>query len=87
MTVRAKFVLAEIHTYHWSKDSKNFVFTPQYDSSIPEDQRFYESTPTGKFEMRVNNPAVIANFKMGQAYYFDITEVPAAIPAPEAPKA
>jgi hypothetical protein len=34
MTVRCKFMLTEIHNVHYSKAQK-FVFTPQYDTSIP----------------------------------------------------
>lgn len=71
--VRAKFTLTEIHNFSWSDNSKNFVFTPQYDPSIPEDVRFAKASPTGKFEMRVDNPAAIEQLKLGQAYYVDFT--------------
>ncbi|HEX4149576.1 MAG TPA: hypothetical protein VHY20_11340, partial [Pirellulales bacterium] len=52
-------------------------FEPQYDSSIPEDQRFYSTTPSGKFEILVNNPAVQSAWKLGSSYYLDASEVPA----------
>lgn len=76
MRVRAKFVLQERTESHWNKDSRILVFRPQYDESIPEDQRFARATPDGEFKMRVDNPAVIEQLKLGQAYYFDITEAP-----------
>jgi hypothetical protein len=74
MSVRAKFTLQEIHEF--SYPGKKFVFTPQYDTSIPEDQRFSKATPSGRFEMQVDNPAAIEQFKLGQAYYVDFTPVP-----------
>jgi len=57
--------------------SRKYVFQPQYDTSIPEDQRFAKASPSGKFEIMVDNPAVHDQFKVGQAYYFDATPVPA----------
>jgi hypothetical protein len=75
MTVRCKFTLTEIHGVNWSKGQR-FVFQPIYDSSVPEDRRFCLTTPSGRFEIFVDNPAVQAAYKLGQAYYFDSTEVP-----------
>jgi hypothetical protein len=80
MTVRCKFVLTEIRNHHYGK-GQTFVFTAQYDQSIPEDQRFATATPNGRFEMYVDNPPVQAAYKLGQAYYFDSTEVPAEVSA------
>jgi hypothetical protein len=55
-----------------------YAFMPQYDTSIPEDQRFCQYTPTGIFEITVNNPAV--DYKVGEFYYFDFEPCPAAPP-------
>lgn len=71
--VRCKFVLMERRETHWNRDSRTLVFQPQYDQSIPEDQRLAKATPDGKFEMRVDNPAALAQFELGKTYYFDIT--------------
>lgn len=79
--VRAKFRLTEIHNLSWSQTAQRFVFEAQYDQSIPEDQRFSTATPTGRFEMTVDNPAAQQQFKLGEAYYFDATPVPAAAAA------
>jgi hypothetical protein len=73
MTVRAKFQLQEIKTYFWSPTSKTLVFRASYDQSIPEDQRFFDATPTGTFEMLVNNPTALVQFELGKFYYFDAT--------------
>jgi hypothetical protein len=75
--VRAKFALTEITEVSWSKDARRLTFAPQYDTSIPEDQRFAKATPSGELWMQVDNPAALEQFKLGQAYYFDITPAPA----------
>jgi hypothetical protein len=73
MSVRAKFVLHSITNHHWSAGSKTLHFSAQYDTTIPEDQRFQEATPSGSFEMLCNNPAALAQFELGKAYYFDVS--------------
>jgi hypothetical protein len=78
--VRAKFLLSAIHSHHHTA-AQTFVFTPQYDASIAEDQRFSKATPNGRFEMYVDNPSAQQTLKLGAAYYLDLTEVPAADPA------
>ncbi|MDE2102067.1 MAG: hypothetical protein KGL39_32775 [Patescibacteria group bacterium] len=76
MPIRCKFQLTEIHTFS-NGESKKFIFEPRYDTSIPEDQRFYKSSPSGRFEVTVNNPVVFEHWKIGNYYYFDATPVPA----------
>lgn len=56
---------------HAGYTAKTFVFRPEYDASIPEDQRFYEATPSGELRIYVNNPLVIEHYKLGEYYYFD----------------
>lgn len=73
--VRCKFELSEIRS-HAGYSAKTLVFAPRYDTSIPEDQRFYKATPSGRFEMLVDNPAALEEFKLGDSYYFDATPVP-----------
>lgn len=79
MGVRAKFTLSEITLMQGTM--RRLKFTAQYDSSIPEDQRFQKATPWGEFCMNVDNPAALAQFELGKAYYFDATP---AEPAPAA---
>lgn len=77
MSVRAKFQLQSI-TAHCFSSAKTLKFYASYDPTIPEDQRFAQATPSGSFEMYVDNPAAIAQFEIGKQYYFDIT--PADLP-------
>ena len=74
MKTRAKMVLTAITEHaHWG--GKTFRFETRYDDSIPEDQRFYDATPSGHVEMTVNNPAVIENVKLGDTFYVDFIKV------------
>ena len=73
--VRAKFTLTSIKQ-HANMTGMTYEFTPQYDTSIPEDQRFAKYSPSGLFTMFVDNPAV--SFALGQAYYVDFSPVPEA---------
>lgn len=75
MSVRAKFMLQEVTNHFYNPNGNTLVFRPQYDPSIPEDQRFATATPTGTFTMYVDNPAALAQLKLGKQYYFDITLV------------
>lgn len=76
MTVRAKFTLQSVTTY--GGEGRMLKFYTQYDSTIPEDQRFTKATPSGSLEMTVDNPAALAFFenRIGKAFYLDMVEVP-----------
>ncbi|HEX8851224.1 MAG TPA: hypothetical protein VF761_16990 [Gemmatimonadaceae bacterium] len=73
MTVRAKFMVSEKTSFAWSPDSVRVKLTPQYDQSIPEDQRFAKATPSGEFWMQIDNPPAAAALELGKTYYIDIT--------------
>lgn len=73
MNARAKFKLTEIRMHDGAPDSRTFVFYAVYDMSIPEDRGFATLTPTGHCEIRVTNPFIIENFKLGQDYYLDFS--------------
>jgi hypothetical protein len=73
MNVRAKFRLDNVTSHSWHPIARTLKFSAQYDTSIPEDQRFQESTPSGVFEMMCTNPSALAKFELGKQYYFDIT--------------
>jgi hypothetical protein len=75
MNVRAKFQLAAITDHAGFTSGKTFRFVPHYDTSIPEDKRFMEATPSGSIEMFVTNPAVHETFKNGDFFYVDFTPV------------
>lgn len=52
---------------------RTYRFSPQYDPSVPEDQRYARYTPTGELRIQVDNPAVV--FEPGKQYYLDFTPV------------
>ena len=72
MSVRAKMVLTAVTDFNWG--GKSLRFSTQYDASIPEDQRFQKATPSGEISMQVDNPAALAQFALGKAYYVDFNE-------------
>lgn len=74
MAVRAKFQLQSIAKQHWG--GTQLVFYPNYDTSIPEDQRFAKASPSGRFEITVDNPAALEQFELGAHYYVDFTPAP-----------
>lgn len=80
MTVRAKFQVVEIAEV-WNKAARKIVLEPRYDTSIPEDQRFAQATPSGRFEMTVDNPSAVAALPIGKQFYIDISPVPEETPA------
>lgn len=71
MTVRCKFTLSSITRYPYG--GATYTFNPQYDTSIPEDQRFAKASPSGEFRILIDNPAAQEMFELGKAYYFDAT--------------
>lgn len=75
MTVRAKLNLFSITTndYGHGHQPKTLNFQAQYDSSIPEDQRFQLATPTGNITLQIDNPAALEQFEAGKNYYVDFT--------------
>jgi hypothetical protein len=72
MTVRAKFQVQEKRSHHWGT-GQTIVLRPQYDQTIPEDQRFAKATPSGEFTMFVDNPPAQVALELGKFYYVDFT--------------
>lgn len=75
MSVRAKMMLSSITENAWGS-AKTLKFTAQYDTSIPEDQRFQKATPSASAEFLIDNPTAIDQFKLGEQYYVDFTPAP-----------
>lgn len=75
MSVRAKMVLSEVTELSWG-GAKRLKFTSQYDTSIPEDQRFQKATPSASAEFLIDNPVALDQFKLGESYYVDFVAVP-----------
>jgi hypothetical protein len=80
MAVRAKFVLQSVTSY--GGEGRELNFLAQYDTSIPEDQRFAKATPSGWMKMTIDNPVALAMFegKIGKSFYLDMVEAEPAKP-------
>jgi hypothetical protein len=74
MTVRAKFQCNSVEQFSATgPGTRTYRFTPQYDPSVPEDQRYAKYTPSGELRITVDNPNVV--FELGRQYYLDFTPV------------
>jgi len=75
-TTRCKMLVYEITENAWSKTQKRVKLITQYDQTIPEDQRFFSSTPQGEMTILVDNPAALEGLlKLGNYVYLDIATV------------
>ena len=72
--VRAKLKLRSIEEDHYRQ--KTLRFSAEYDSTIPEDRRFQQPTPTASPESRIDNPPPLEQSKPGDTYYVDFTPGP-----------
>lgn len=68
---RCKFVVTHLTRTHWSPTGATLRLSTQYDSNIPEDQRFALSTPSGTIEINVDNPDAIEFLELGKTFYVD----------------
>lgn len=75
MSVRAKFQVQKITHVSWQPNAREITLAPMYDTSIPEDKRFSDATPSGEFKMYVNNPAAVEQLELGKFFYIDLTPV------------
>jgi len=73
--IRAKFRVMSVTQDVYDSFARTIKLAPQYDQTIPEDQRFAEATPTGELSMYVNNPAAIAELELGRIFYLDFVPV------------
>jgi hypothetical protein len=69
--IRAKFEVIDL----LGEDKSTVVLEPRYDETLPEDQRFCDATPWGRFEMFVNNPAALEQLQIGRKFYLDLIPV------------
>ena len=76
MSVRAKLQLVSVTDHYWG--AKILKFQAQYDTSIPEDQRFQQATPNASAEFQIDNPAALEQFKIGEHYYVDFVPAPSS---------
>lgn len=78
MTTQCKFQVTNILPGYPSTDPdspfKRVVFEPRYDQNIPEDQRFYKATPSGRVDIIVDNPQMLDELKVGDTVYITIAK-------------
>lgn len=78
MTTQCKFQVTNILPGYPNTDPdslfKRVVFEPRYDQSVPEDQRFFKATPSGRMDIIVDNPQMLAELKVGDTVYITITK-------------
>lgn len=55
----------------WNKPTVRMVTVT---SGTPENEIFYEASPSGTFEIIIKNPSAAEYFQVGKEYYFDISE-------------
>ena len=75
MAVRAKFAVQSVKSFAGGWGGKEITLAPQYDPSIPEDQRYAKATPTGQIVLTIDNPAASEQLALGKAFYVDFTPV------------
>ena len=76
--VRGKFTLLSIKEVKFSPQSQSvfeYTFQATYDSTVPEDRSYSKYTPSGTLTMFVDNPPAQEQFKLGESYYLDLTNV------------
>jgi len=73
MSVRAKFQVQRVTDVVWG--GKEITLAPQYDPSIPEDQRYAKATPSGEIKLYIDNPGAADQLALGKFFYVDFTEV------------
>ncbi len=69
--IRCKFFVSSITDYGHA--AKTVKFQAAYDNGIPENERFYNSTPSGSLEILTNNAEALEQFVIGIYHYLDLT--------------
>lgn len=78
MKIRGKFTMQSSKQNAYNPTQREVVFGAVYDTTIPEDQRYAEATPSGQITMTVKE-SVAENWKLGESYYVDFTPVSEAV--------
>lgn len=84
-TMRAKVRVSSVTSNEGTKAYEQLVFNPVAKSDGPypvdgsdENNTFAKWSPSGEFKLTVMNPALFDKFAVGQQFYVDFTEAPAA---------
>ena len=70
MSVLAKMKVRSVEDFGdtYGEVYKTINMHCEYDTSLPEDQRFAIATPTGSVKITLTNPALKEYFKPGQVF-------------------
>lgn len=83
MAVKARFHVSSIEsfssTYGGQVKLRLYAVAPQPDGSFeaPEDEKFWNATPTGTMEISVTNPAAAEQFQAGDRFDVTFERIPA----------
>lgn len=69
--VRAKMVVQKV-----DEEKNEIKLSCMYDHDAEEDESFCQATPWGEITMGIDNPAALAQFEVGKAYYVDFSPAP-----------
>ena len=83
MTTRAKFCVTEKTEL---KDGYKIKLNPVY-GTTDEDKAFWKYTPSGEILIQVVQPDTAEQFKVGEFYYVDFTQIPKVVPVAVVPVA
>lgn len=75
MPVRGKFTVVSRKAFSWSPQAVEIELQPVYDSSLPEDQKYSQATPSGHITILVDNPPASNQLQLGKTFYIDFTAV------------
>jgi hypothetical protein len=74
MKIRGKFTVLSHKKAHYNPTQSEVTFGAIYDTTIPEDQRYSEATPSGRIEMTVKE-SVAEQWPLGKQFYVDVTPI------------
>jgi len=74
--MRVRFLVQDIASQPWSNTSKRVELRARYDPTIPGELRGYDAQPTGEVTLVVNNPKILAQLRVNQAFYIEFIPVP-----------
>lgn len=70
--MRAKFQVQMVEEY--AGGQRTFNLNAVTGDGTPENQSFWNATPSGSMKIVITNPAARDFLKVGKAYYLDFTE-------------
>jgi hypothetical protein len=80
--IRCKFRCESIQQFTAdtpSQKSRLITFRAIVDGSVPEDEAFTKYTPSGCFQVTIDNPRALEVLEAGLDYYLDLSPVPGIV--------